>query len=71
MQKNIFLFTCLIVYGMGAESQVIARPSFGLRAGINFQNINGKDENGDKLTNKMIPAVHFGVNAELPIATEF
>lgn len=45
--------------------------SFGIRAGVNFQNINGKDENGDKLENDLATRFHAGVQVDLPIAPEF
>ena len=45
--------------------------SFGARAGINFHNLNGKDENGDKLSNKLIPGFNIGANVEIPVATDF
>ena len=71
MHKNIILTICLAAITFIAEAQTSDHPSFGFRAGINFQNINGKDENGDKLSNKIVPRFHIGVNAELPIATDF
>jgi hypothetical protein len=45
--------------------------TFGIRAGINFQNINGRDFDDDKLENKLVPRFHVGVNAEIPVAPEF
>jgi len=45
--------------------------SFGARAGVNFHNLNGKDENGDKLSNKLIPGFNVGANVEIPVATDF
>lgn len=45
------------------------RTTFGVRAGVNFQNINGKDEEGDKLENKLMTGFHAGVNAEIPVGT--
>jgi hypothetical protein len=45
--------------------------SFGVRAGVNFQNLTGKYSNGDKFTNKLIPGFNIGANAEIPIATDF
>jgi hypothetical protein len=46
--------------------------TFGLRAGVNFQNINGKDFEGDKIEdNKLKTGFHIGVNAEIPVAPEF
>jgi hypothetical protein len=47
-----------------------ARTSFGLRAGVNFQNINGKDEDGNKLDNNMVTRFNIGVNAEIPVGTD-
>jgi hypothetical protein len=48
-----------------------AQTTFGIRGGINFQNLNGKDEDGDKLENHLKLGFHIGVNAEFPIADEF
>ena len=45
--------------------------SFGVLGGVNFQNLNGKDFNGDKLENDMILGYHAGVNVQIPIAPEF
>jgi len=46
--------------------------TFGLRAGVNFQNVNGKDFEGDKIEdNKLKTGFHIGVNAEIPVAPEF
>ncbi len=44
---------------------------FGIRAGVNFQNINGKDAAGDKLENKLVPRFQGGLTAEIPLADEF
>jgi hypothetical protein len=48
-----------------------AQTTFGIRAGVNFQNINGDDPDGDDLDLKMKTGFHIGVNAEIPIATDF
>jgi len=48
-----------------------AQTTFGIRAGVNFQNINGKDEGGDKLENDLILGYHAGFNAEIPVAPDF
>lgn len=47
-----------------------AQTSFGVRAGINLQNINGKF-NGDKLENKITTGFNIGVNAEIGVAPDF
>jgi hypothetical protein len=48
-----------------------AQTTFGIRAGVNFQNINGEDPDGDDLDLKMKTGFHIGVNAEIPVATDF
>lgn len=45
------------------------RTTFGIRGGVNFQNINGKNANGDKLENDLLTGFHAGVNAEIPVGT--
>jgi len=45
--------------------------SFGVRGGLNLQNINGEDEMGDKLKNKLKPGFHAGVDVAFPIARDF
>ena len=47
------------------------KTSFGLLGGVNLQNLNGKDNNGDKLTNEMIIGYHIGMNVQIPIVPEF
>jgi hypothetical protein len=72
MKKNLFLtglaIVCLIPL---LQAQKPAGITFGIRAGVNFQNFNGKDSQGDKLKNDMIVGFNAGVNVELPIAPEF
>jgi hypothetical protein len=54
-----------------AQSSANAKMSFGVTVGLNFQNINGKAYNGDKLTNDMLLGYHAGVNVQIPIVPEF
>lgn len=46
-------------------------PSFGFRAGVNLQNVNGKDVNGNKFDNKLNTGFHAGVTADLPVAPDY
>lgn len=62
-----YITILLVTVALTANGQGI-RP--GVEAGINFQNLNGKSQNGDKLTNKLIPGFHAGVNVLVPIAPE-
>jgi hypothetical protein len=69
--RSLSLFTfCLVVLTLAGQAQ-IGKTTFGLRAGINFQNINGKAPDGDKLDNKIKTGFHIGANAEIPLAKEF
>lgn len=54
-----------------AQSTDKAKISFAVLGGINFQNLNGKDNNGDKLENDMIIGYHAGVNVQIPIVPQF
>ena len=48
-----------------------AQTTFGIRAGVNFQNINGEDPDGDDLDFKLKTGFHIGANAEIPVAPDF
>lgn len=48
-----------------------SKTTFGIRAGVNFQNLNGKDANDDKLDNKLKTGFNAGVNAEIPVGIDF
>lgn len=68
--KTIKISFLLALVTMVATS-VQAQVSFGIRGGVNFSNINGKDAADDKLENKLIPGFNAGVNVEIPVADEF
>ena len=75
MKIRISLITVMVLSILGSQAQQkiahIGRTSLGLRGGVNFQNINGKDENGDDLKNDMLTGFHIGINAEIPVAPDF
>jgi hypothetical protein len=48
-----------------------SKTTFGIRAGVNFQNLNGKDETGDKLDYKLKTGFNAGLNAEIPVGIDF
>ena len=54
-----------------SSADAVGRTTFGVRAGVNFQNITGKYGNGGKMKNDLIPGFNVGVNAEIPIAKDF
>lgn len=47
------------------------KTAFGIRAGVNFQNLNGEDGDGDDLDFKLKTGFHIGVDADIPVAPEF
>ena len=63
----VSLLTVLLISQAKAQNGV----TFGVRAGINFQNLTGKDEEGDKYSNKLKTGFHIGGNAEIPVAPDF
>ena len=63
----LFLFVPVLI-GQNIES---TKTSFAILGGVNLQNLNGKDNNGDKLTNDMIIGYHLGMNVQIPIVPEF
>jgi len=71
--RILYLLFILAISTSIANAQTTDREkiSFGILGGVNFQNLNGKDFNGDKLDNDMLLGFHGGVNALIPIAPEF
>ncbi|MDZ4757758.1 MAG: outer membrane beta-barrel protein [Bacteroidota bacterium] len=75
MIQKILLST-LILFSFNALAQetrtpVMGKSSFGIYGGVNFQNINGKDANGDKLSNSIVTKFNVGVNEEIPLGPDF
>lgn len=68
--KNLFLLAIMVMFGFSAMSQTEG-ISFGLRGGVNFQNINGKDVTGDKLELDLLTGFNAGVVIQFPVAPEF
>jgi len=69
--KFISLVMILALAGSVAMAQDAGSMSFGVKGGVNFQNLNGKDINGDKLENDMLIGYHAGVDVQIPIAPQF
>ncbi len=74
MKSKLIFFTFILIFSVSlanAQSTIKARPSFAILGGINLQNLVGKDNGGDKLTNDMIIGYHAGINIQIPVAPEF
>ena len=68
--KRLVLIATAVASISIANAQT-GKTSFGVKAGVNFQNLNGKDVDGDKMNNKIKTGFVGGVNAQIPIATDF
>ena len=75
MKKMIWsvAIACLCTTAASAQSMVRTGngTTFGIRAGVNFQNINGQNAIGNDLENKIMTGFHAGVNAEIPVGEGF
>lgn len=70
MKIKLFIgITFMVMLATGAQSQ--SGTTYGLRAGVNFQNINGKNAAGDRLEYRITPGFNIGVNAEIPVAQDY
>ena len=69
MKTRLFLF--LLILAITPSLLFAQKTSFGILAGLNLQNLNGKNAAGDKLTYNLTPGFHAGVNAQIPVAAEF
>jgi hypothetical protein len=47
------------------------KAAFGIRAGVNFQNLNGEDASGEDWDYKLKTGFHVGVDVDIPIAQDF
>lgn len=64
----LIIFTFVSVF---AQSNSSLKTSFAILGGINLQNLNGKDADGDKFEYDLLLGYHGGVNAQIPVAPEF
>jgi hypothetical protein len=73
MKKKILFFAITLCSGLYSFSQQPSmtvntrKTTFGVRAGMNFQNINGKDGAGNKLQHDLTTGFNAGINAEMPL----
>ncbi|HUM66655.1 MAG TPA: porin family protein [Chitinophagaceae bacterium] len=67
--KNLVIAIAAILFSGAIYAQ--SATTFGIRAGVNFQNLTGEDFDGDKLENKLKTGFHAGLNAEIPVGIDF
>jgi len=66
--KVLLIALTTTVFAFGAKAQ---STTFGVRAGLNIQNLNGKDGVGNDINLKIKTGINLGVNAEIPVAPDF
>ena len=64
----ILLLSAPMAFSQSADK---GKTAFAIIGGVNMQNLNGKDNAGNKLTNNMIIGYHVGVNIQIPLVPEF
>lgn len=69
--KTKILFIAAVAIFSSTAIVAQSKTSFGIRAGVNFQNLNGKDEDDDSWNNKLKTGFNAGVNAEIPVGIDF
>lgn len=69
--KIKFFIGIIFMVMLATRAQSQSGTTYGLRAGVNFQNINGKNAAGDRLEYRITPGFHIGANAEIPIAQDY
>lgn len=67
---SLIIFVLSATFAM-AQTTDRSKISLAFIGGVNFQNLNGKAYNGDKLENDMLMGFHVGINGQIPIAREF
>ena len=67
--KTLFIAVAATLFSTAIFAQ--SATTFGIRAGVNFQNLNGKDASGDKQDGKLKTGFNAGVNAEIPVGIDF
>lgn len=67
--KNLKLILSAMLMLMVSSAAI--SQGIGIRAGVNFQNINGKDEFNNSLKNDLVTGYHVGLVGEIGIAPTF
>ena len=67
MKTGFIVVTFLMSFSIASMAQ--SPVSWGLRGGVNFQNLNGKNATGGNLDNKLKVGVNVGVTADIPVAS--
>jgi len=69
--KTKFFVTLLLALAVAQISFAQTKTTFGIRGGLNLTNLNGEDNSGDDFNYDLKPGFNVGVNAEIPVGTDF
>lgn len=70
MKSKVLLFA-LAATALSLTSKAQDKTTFGIRAGVNFQNLTINLGDKDDVDTKIKPGFNIGVNAEIPVAQDF
>ena len=72
MKKITIIIASGILMAAAAQAQTVteSRTTYSIRAGANYQNLNGEKANGDKYENQMALKWHAGVEVDIPVGTD-
>ena len=71
MKTKMLFFSIIATLVVSVSVCAQSKLTYGIRAGVNFQNLNGKDSDGDNLNNDLKTGFNAGVNAEIPVGIDF
>src|SRR5687767_8010241 len=71
MKKITMILASGLLLAATAQAQTQSKTSFAVRAGVNFHNLNGEEADGTKYDYKMATKWHIGVEADVPVGTDF
>jgi hypothetical protein len=71
MKTKMLFFPVIAAAMLSASARAQSKSTYGIRAGVNFQNLNGKDNDGHNFDNKLKTGFNAGVNAEIPVGIDF
>jgi len=66
LKLSVFLLSIFAV-----QQTTNAQIKVGLRAGVNFSNLNYKDETDKKATTQSVPGIQIGLTADIPLVENF
>lgn len=67
MRIKFLKLSVLLISIFAVQQTVNAQTKVGLRAGVNFSNLNYEDEAGKKASTQSVPGIQIGLTADIPL----